>query len=472
MEAFSLLKYWRTTSTALTKPTQTTTTTDCSSSTTTTTPIIATASPRSSTSSSDNDHGPYFDLEFALRDENDETSLNHNAIDELIQENETEEDEVEVSLRISSSSSSNDSTKEHSNEDNVCFNGHLVPIETSSLIVSSTDSTSKFPNNLLKSASKFKVLMALKLKKIKENADEEVKKEGEKPETENNINNPSEKETQKRKFFTVKFIKVDDVPIVSLFTRDHSSKSENRKEIRSSPLHKNPNSAITEGLCSSTIHKNPPSVTTATTEGIYSLSVNKNHDSATSEVYSEVHSSTAYKNSDSTERNNNVKPNEDTKDEEEKRFTKDMIMQKYLKMVKPLYVRASKRYVDKMRFSGQLVSFSGGENETAPPCTAEVKGGGEVEAVVQSVKSNKKGSKSLKERNFTAGLRVVLGKSKSASAVPVEAPPLSKRRDDSLIQQQDGIQSAIMHCKRSFNASRESSATVVKAASSTKGQIV
>jgi len=30
----------------------------------------------------------------------------------------------------------------------------------------------------------------------------------------------------------------------------------------------------------------------------------------------------------------------------------------------------------------------------------------------------------------------------------------SKRRDDSLLEQENGIQSAILHCKRSFNASR------------------
>ncbi|CBI22610.3 unnamed protein product, partial [Vitis vinifera] len=39
-------------------------------------------------------------------------------------------------------------------------------------------------------------------------------------------------------------------------------------------------------------------------------------------------------------------------------------------------------------------------------------------------------------------------------------PPVSfqaSRRDDSLAQQHDGIQSAIMHCKRSLNSSTDSS---------------
>ncbi|KAI8018905.1 putative membrane-associated kinase regulator 2 [Camellia lanceoleosa] len=53
-----------------------------------------------------------------------------------------------------------------------------------------------------------------------------------------------------------------------------------------------------------------------------------------------------------------------------------------------------------------------------------------------------------------AGLRVVckhLGKSRSASAVPCFGSIQENRNDDSFLQQQDGIQSAILHCKRSFN---------------------
>lgn len=46
-----------------------------------------------------------------------------------------------------------------------------------------------------------------------------------------------------------------------------------------------------------------------------------------------------------------------------------------------------------------------------------------------------------------------LSKSKPAAVMPNNME--SKRRDDSLLQQEDGIQSAILHCKRSFNASRD-----------------
>ncbi|XP_059644863.1 probable membrane-associated kinase regulator 2 [Cornus florida] len=116
----------------------------------------------------------------------------------------------------------------------------------------------------------------------------------------------------------------------------------------------------------------------------------------------------------------------------DKRFSEE-VKQRYLKIVKPLYVRVSKRYGEKLRFSGQ-----------SPPCNV----------------------KSQKQVSVPAGLRAVrkhLGKSRSASSVvaaaptPASEPVTSRRRDDSLLQQQDGIQSAILHCKKSFKASRDSS---------------
>ncbi|KAK6137362.1 hypothetical protein DH2020_028897 [Rehmannia glutinosa] len=88
----------------------------------------------------------------------------------------------------------------------------------------------------------------------------------------------------------------------------------------------------------------------------------------------------------------------------------------------------------------------------APPCAAEKVGEG------SNVKTQtKQGNNS----NLQAGLKVVrkhLGKSRSASAAVAAAPPgktASNRRDDSLLQVQDGIQGAILHCKKSFNASRD-----------------
>ncbi|WCJ26383.1 Membrane-associated kinase regulator 5 [Euphorbia peplus] len=145
---------------------------------------------------------------------------------------------------------------------------------------------------------------------------------------------------------------------------------------------------------------------------------------------------------------------------DDKLFSKD-VMQKYLKKVKPLYVRVSKRYGDKLRFSGQLSLASGVKpaaataavvTETSPP--PKVASNTETDVAEAPVKSVKQG-------NIPAGLRVVckhLGKSRSASSAVAAAPV--ERRDDSLLLQQDGIQSAILHCKRSFNASRDLSRSV------------
>jgi len=64
-----------------------------------------------------------------------------------------------------------------------------------------------------------------------------------------------------------------------------------------------------------------------------------------------------------------------------------------------------------------------------------------------SVKGQKQGNVSL-----PAGLRKHLGKGRSAAPPPPQPLESSKRRDDSLLQQHDWIQGAILHCKRSFNA--------------------
>ncbi|XP_059629140.1 probable membrane-associated kinase regulator 2 [Cornus florida] len=121
-----------------------------------------------------------------------------------------------------------------------------------------------------------------------------------------------------------------------------------------------------------------------------------------------------------------------------KPFPKDAV-QKYLKIIRPLYVWVSKRYGEKTKFSDQ--SWTGtplSSPATAPVCSPRKQA------------DEKQGSR-------PAALRMVckhLGKSRSASAA-VRIMPSPARRDDSLMEQHDGIQSAILHCKRSFNSSRE-----------------
>ncbi|KAJ6388594.1 hypothetical protein OIU77_027035 [Salix suchowensis] len=164
--------------------------------------------------------------------------------------------------------------------------------------------------------------------------------------------------------------------------------------------------------------------------------------------------------------------------DEKQKFSKD-VMQKYLKKVKPLYIRVSKRYGEKLKFSGQLNSGSGLKPCNAPsPSTvaqkpASADNGGKEKESAEAPTVAVSSLKGLKPGNMPAGLRVVckhLGKSRSASsAVVAAAPPvpvLSNRRDDSLLQQQDGIQSAILHCKRSFNASRDSDSSVLSRSAS------
>ncbi|TYJ07038.1 hypothetical protein E1A91_A12G276300v1 [Gossypium mustelinum] len=118
-------------------------------------------------------------------------------------------------------------------------------------------------------------------------------------------------------------------------------------------------------------------------------------------------------------------------DDPSKRLSKDLV-HKYLNVIKPLYTKISKKHSQTHKFevSGDLSTLS--------PATSP--------ATVYSVKE-KQGNTNIK-----AGYKH-LGKSRSASAA---ASPIS-RRDDSLLLQHDGIQSAILHCKRSFNSSRESS---------------
>ncbi|GAB4858336.1 hypothetical protein Ancab_009811 [Ancistrocladus abbreviatus] len=131
-----------------------------------------------------------------------------------------------------------------------------------------------------------------------------------------------------------------------------------------------------------------------------------------------------------------------------KRFSKDVV-QKYLNIIKPLYLKVSKKSNDK---------------EKPPPRTTT------VAALFQSPASP--GKASMKSPSF--GVRVRdrgqrqssrfkvsykhLRKSRSASdAVGIAASFPASRKDDSLIQQNDGIEGAILHCKRSLNPSRDRS---------------
>ncbi|CAN4085832.1 unnamed protein product [Withania somnifera] len=112
----------------------------------------------------------------------------------------------------------------------------------------------------------------------------------------------------------------------------------------------------------------------------------------------------------------------------EKKFVREDVP-KYLKLMKPLYARASKRYTDKI-----------GGSPLSSPST-------------QSMCSPRKGSEEKRVTAFGA-VRKHLGKSRSAASTFSGASPSPlNRRDDSLLQEQnDGIQGAILHCKRCYSS--------------------
>ncbi|KAK8483354.1 hypothetical protein V6N13_096226 [Hibiscus sabdariffa] len=378
MEAFSLLKYWRGGGGGNNACVAACSVASAAGGSTTTIVAAVTNNQVMDTDDENEDDGPFFDLEFAVSDD-DETEEEGGNVEEE-EESGDQNDGVDAKSDdgcsdgdrefnfMLSSGSSNDPSESDPNLavsplDDLFFKGRLVPIETDSSLESKPP---QFPVSLLKSATKFRVLF-LRFKKSKLSSSERTESASANgPASVPTAINPKKQETTQeennsKKLFTVKF-KVEEVPIMSLLSRDNS-KSQTQQ--------------------------------------------------SSEETVSD-----------------------------EKKFSKD-VMQKYLKKVKPLYVRVSRRYGEKLK-------------PVTPPSTAAPK------PVPGKVTTAEVG-KNPKQGNIHAGIRVVckhLGKSRSASssvaAVP-PAPAVSKRRDDSLLQQQDGIQGAILHCKRSFNGCQDSS---------------
>ncbi|GAB4857448.1 hypothetical protein Ancab_015357 [Ancistrocladus abbreviatus] len=248
--------------------------------------------------------------------------------------------------------------------------------------------------SLLKSATRLRVLTS-GLKKSK--SQQQPRKQMNQSKKNQQQQQPQQKKRNKNdnssnKFFTLKF-KIEEVPIVSRFTRENSSRASNAE-----------NSS----------NKQPTQQQKHSNEG----------ESAPSSYF---------------------------KDER----------QKYLRKVKPLYVRVPKRHGNKLRFSGQL-SFGFASKmaalEEADGESAKMKDEKAVAAVGNG------GGRGKKQGNLAVGFGVMckhLGTSKSGSSVVPSARMQSRKRDDSLLQQQDGIQGAILHCKRSFNGCREAESSLL-----------
>ncbi|GFP81035.1 probable membrane-associated kinase regulator 2 [Phtheirospermum japonicum] len=117
---------------------------------------------------------------------------------------------------------------------------------------------------------------------------------------------------------------------------------------------------------------------------------------------------------------------------------------KYLKLIKPFYVKASSK-----------AKSTDSVTPSSSPVTAPVNLSPRKFCEVSRV-----GSFKIMTRNLV--------KSRSASAADGAAPPSIRRRDDSLLEQHDGIQGAILHCKRSYtNSSYREFSHLCRAASDT-----
>lgn len=413
MEVLSLLKYWRgggggsavSTAASGTRPAVSVTT------------ISSSALPPATETDDDSsdDEGPFFDLEFTVPDgESEGARFESEGVgnaeggqrDEA--KDDASDDEREFDLTLTSEGSCTglraDPSLTCSPSDDLFFKGRFVPLESSSLAFKHSESGTKsqiLPVSLLK--TKFRVLMFgfRRPRSVHSAAAAGEPPSSSVPSAVSSPKNPSQRQG---KLLTVKF-RVEEVPIVSLFTRDNSSRSTTGSNGRSPKQQADDTGAAS---LSSAGEKRPP---------------------------------------------------------------KELV-QKYLGKIKPLYVRVSKRYAEKLRFSGQLSSE--GVSKDLPSSVStdlpssmskelEKRDGEAASSPPHELPGSPGSAKTVQKQNqsgaLPAGLRVVckhLGKSRSASAavaaVPSPPPPVIRRRDDSLLQLQDGIQGAIAHCKMSLSA--------------------
>ncbi|KAJ4877245.1 putative membrane-associated kinase regulator 2 [Raphanus sativus] len=399
MEAFSLLNYWKNNgaggggnvSSGLTFLPPQPSDSSCRYPGEATTIVTSVAETEEEEDAGD-DEGPFFDLKFAVPLEEEEESEERDEVSEDSDDvggggrtGEGDSDGCEYKFTLSSScSGGEDGAVDHqdlivSPSGDVYLKGQIVEEEEEAEAPSTgTEQTcsvkapaAQLSASILKSATKLRVFMLGGAKKPKL--------------LQAKSRDPPPTESQLKSTVTVS-LKAEEVPIVSLFTRDNSSRN----------------------------------------------------------------SSSSSSNSPATKRQNDSEPVVS----EDNRF---VMMQKYLKKVKPLYIRVSRRYGDKSKHSGPLSL----DSSSAPTATKE-------ESPVK--KAHKPGNINI---NIPAGFKVVrkhLGKSRSSSSTTTAIPPPattvtmpseSRRRDDSLLQQQDSIQSAILHCKRSFNSSRDKDPSVL-----------
>ncbi|KAG6429481.1 hypothetical protein SASPL_107532 [Salvia splendens] len=107
---------------------------------------------------------------------------------------------------------------------------------------------------------------------------------------------------------------------------------------------------------------------------------------------------------------------------------------KYLKLIRPLYLMVWKRQHEKKKKP----------TESSTPCASPM--------TVPANISPKRISDGSRIGNFKMAARR-LGKSRSVSTAVGMSPQPARQRDDSLLERVDGIQNAVLYCKRSYNSS-------------------
>lgn len=109
------------------------------------------------------------------------------------------------------------------------------------------------------------------------------------------------------------------------------------------------------------------------------------------------------------------------------------LIPKYLKLIRPLYLMVWRRQYEKKKPTESSTPFA--SPMTVPACI-----------------SPKRFSDGSRIGSFKIAARR-LGKSRSVSTAVGMSPQPARRRDDSLLERLDGIQNAVLYCKRSYSSS-------------------
>ncbi|KAK4363009.1 hypothetical protein RND71_018250 [Anisodus tanguticus] len=122
-------------------------------------------------------------------------------------------------------------------------------------------------------------------------------------------------------------------------------------------------------------------------------------------------------------------------DSPSKQFARAANVSKFLKLVKPLYVRNSKMCTDKIKISDQV---------STPLPSPLVHSFGSWRKQLEETQGNRVAA-------FGAVCKHVKKSRSIASSFTGDSSSPMNRRDDSLLEQNDGIQGAILYCKRSYS---------------------